>query len=302
MPMICYAPREFRGGSLEIIEKANEIIAEYQAEGYELTLRQLYYQFVARDLIPNRQTEYKRLGSIINDARLAELIDWHAIEDRTRNITEWQAWEDPAAVVSEGASSFAVDRWENQPYRVEVWVEKEALAGIFHRVCGELGIPYFSCRGYVSQSEMWSAARRLYGYARGGQTPIVLHFGDHDPSGIDMTRDIIDRLQMFEASTQLERLALNMEQVDAYGPPPNPAKITDSRFQSYMAIFGRESWELDALDPPVLAALVRDYVTEIRDEALWAETMEREQEGRRLLMLASDNWDEVADFVRGLES
>ena len=74
---------KFRASSLAIIDQANEIIDEYQADGYDLTLRQLYYQFVARNLIPNSQSEYNKLGTAINNGRLAGLIDWDAIKDRT---------------------------------------------------------------------------------------------------------------------------------------------------------------------------------------------------------------------------
>lgn len=86
MPKISYIEKRFRSETLEIIDQANAIITEYEAQGFDLTLRQLYYQFVARDLIPNTQRDYKRLGSIVNDARLAGLIDWASIVDRTRNL------------------------------------------------------------------------------------------------------------------------------------------------------------------------------------------------------------------------
>ena len=84
--LITYTPKRFSAGSLAMIEKANEIIADYAAQGFTLTLRQLYYQFVSKDLLPNKQAEYKRLGSVINDARMAGMLDWEAIEDRTRNV------------------------------------------------------------------------------------------------------------------------------------------------------------------------------------------------------------------------
>lgn len=134
-------------------------------------------------------------------------------------------WDDPADWIRSGARQFAIDKWATQPYRLEVWIEKDALAGVFRRVCSELQVPYFSCRGYTSQSEMWEAAQRLARWEQAGQTPIVFHFGDHDPSGIDMTRDIKDRLDLFGASgachIDLRRLALNMDQVEQYSPPPN---------------------------------------------------------------------------------
>lgn len=295
---IAYIERSFRPDSLALIERANEIIDEYLAEGYQLTLRQLYYQFVARDLIANKQSEYKRLGSVINDGRLAGLIDWEAIEDRTRNLESLSHWDDPPEIMRAVASQYLTDRWANQPCRVEVWIEKEALAGVFERVCRELDVPYLSCRGYTSQSEMWAASERLKAYLGSGQDVYILHFGDHDPSGIDMTRDIIDRLAIFGCPLELKRLALNMDQVEEYEPPPNPAKTTDSRFASYIARFGDESWELDALEPQVLAGLVRDSITELLDRQQWAADTEAMEADKAALEAVARRWRSVEKFVR----
>jgi hypothetical protein len=167
------------------------------------------------------------------------------------------------------------------------------LAGVFQRVCDELRVPFFACRGYTSQSEMWAAAQRLKGYTQRRQTPVIFHFGDHDPSGVDMTRDIIDRLTLFMGGLKVERLALNMDQVEEYEPPPNPAKITDSRADAYIAQFGNESWELDALDPNTLAGLVRDAVEAVRDQTKWDAAVEREQQARKQLETVSSRWEEI---------
>jgi hypothetical protein len=293
MPTICYTPRKFSAEVLKIIERANAIIGEYQAQGYNLTLRQLYYQFVARDLLPNNVQSYKRLGSIINDGRLAGLIDWNAIEDRTRNLHTLATWDSPSDIVSACASQFRTPKWQDQPYYVEVWIEKEALAGVFERVCDELEVPFFACRGYTSQSEMWVAGQRLKRAEESGKEVVILHFGDHDPSGVDMTRDITDRLGLFMGGTEVKRLALNMDQVEEYEPPPNPAKITDSRAEGYISVYGDESWELDALEPDVLAGLVRDFVESVRDQEAWEEALEQERESRRLLGQVSERWDRI---------
>ena len=264
-----YINKRFRQESLEIITQASEIIREYRQQGFSLTLRQLYYQFVARDLIPNSQRSYKRLGSIINDARLAGLIDWSAIEDRTRNMQGNPHWETPRDLIESARAQYGIDMWQNQPERVEVWIEKEALVGVISRVCGELDVNYFACRGYVSQSEQWRAGLRSRDT---DQHKVILHFGDHDPSGIDMTRDNLDRLSMFSfGNVSVERIALNMDQVEEYGPPPNPAKVTDSRFEDYLREYGPESWELDALEPKVITQLITDHVLAHRDSDLWEE-------------------------------
>ena len=290
MPTIEYIPKRFGATTLAIIEQANAIIAEYTADGYKLTLRQLYYQFVSRDLIANKQSEYKRLGSIINDARLAGMIDWLAIEDRTRNIVRQPAWDSEASIVRACADQFAMDKWADQDIRPQVWIEKEALAGVVERPCRELNISYFCCRGYVSQSEMWDAAQRLVITARNGQTPFILYFGDHDPSGIDMTRDIVDRIAMFagEHTVRLKRMALNFDQIEQYSPPPNPAKQTDSRFDAYTVLHGDQSWELDALDPKTIGDLIRDEIESVRDAKKWNAICERELRGRAELSKVAD--------------
>lgn len=288
MPKIAYIEKTFRGKTLNLINLANQIIQEYQSQGYDLTLRQLYYQLVARDIIPNNQKEYKRLGAILNDARLAGLVDWKSLVDRTRNLRGNQHWESPAQIVQAAVNSYRRDRWQGQGFRLEVWVEKDALIGVIGRVCGRLDIPFFSCRGYTSASEMWTAGQRLRSYAQNGQDPIVLHLGDHDPSGIDMTRDIEERLELFaDTAVTIERIALNRDQIDQYKPPPNPAKLTDSRADGYIAKHGRSSWELDALDPNTLTQLITEWANRYIDQSAWEQVELLEAEHREMLTEAA---------------
>lgn len=294
---IQYVDRKFRAATLAIIEQANKIIAEYAGQGFDLTLRQLYYQFVSRDLIPNTQRSYNNLGSIINDARLAGLVDWDAIVDRTRNVQSLSHWNSPREIIGAVSHSYHVDMWESQPVRPEVWIEKDALAGVFAGVCREFDVPYFSCRGYTSQSEMWAASQRLLQWKKLRQRPIILHFGDHDPSGKDMTRDIIDRMKLFMGGVELRRLALNMDQVNQYNPPPNPAKSTDARYATYTEEYGDKSWELDALEPAVLEELVRNAVHGLMYPDIWEGDMKRQAAGRDQLKRVSDKWNSVVTFI-----
>lgn len=293
MPKIKYKDLNLQPSTLKLVKTCNEIIAEYQAQGFTLTLRQLYYQLVSRDIIANRQREYKRLGSIVNDARLAGLIDWLTIEDRTRNLRGLAHWDSPNEIVESCAAQFRVDMWEGQDWRPEVWIEKDALVGVIERICDEFDVPYFSCRGYTSQSEMWIASRRLQKHVSGEQVPIIFHFGDHDPSGKDMTRDITDRLELFMGGLEVKRLALNMDQVEKYEPPPNP------RYGAYIAEFGDESWELDALEPSVIAALIRGAISALINQSLWDERKREVEKNRRLLGLVAEKWQSVAKHVQG---
>lgn len=290
---INWAPR---GETYDIVTQANTICANYQEQGYDLTLRQLYYQFVARDIIPNTHRSYKRLGSIVDSARLAGLLDWDYIVDRTRNVYRTDGDDiSPADATRKTAERYARELWANQPNHVEVWVEKEALAGVVERAAAAMGVHYFSCRGYVSQSEMHAAGMRFRRYRRDGKKGYIIHLGDHDPSGIDMTRDIRTRLDMFCRGfpPEVRRIALNMDQVEEFNPPPNFAKTTDSRFDSYLREFGEDSWELDALDPATLNDLIIDEVIGLRDAELWEEAHEEQEEERAQLTAIADNWNIV---------
>lgn len=313
MAKVCYVAKKFSPAVLSIINDADRVVTEYREQGYSLTLRQLYYQFIARDLFPdtwidveynrknnlpddtkNTQKNYSRLGGIINNGRLAGEIDWSAIEDRTRNLERNSHWTSPGSVIRSAADGYAIDKWKNQKHRLEVWVEKEALSGVFDEICSDLDTPFFACRGYVSQSEMWRAAQRMIRWEKKGQETIVLHFGDHDPSGLDMTRDIQDRLSLFGARTEVVRMALTWDQIQLHQPPPNPAKGTDARFRSYQEEYGDESWELDALEPATLVGLVQDGVFDYRDPDKWGELYRREETERAQLQAAADDWDEIA--------
>lgn len=301
MPKIQYKEINFRGKSLELIELINQVVDEYSSQGYELTLRQTYYQLVARGYIPNNERSYKNIGNLINDGRLAGLIDWHSITDRTRNLRKNSHWTTPSSVIESAMYSYMLDKWEGQPNYVEVWVEKDALVDIVGQACGSIDTPFFSCRGYTSQSEMWAAAQRFIRQNRIRDNCFIIHLGDHDPSGIDMTRDIQERLWMFGADVEVKRVALTMEQVQTYNPPPNPAKITDSRCGKYIEEFGDESWELDALEPQMMTRLIRDEVTALRDDDTYYAVCEREAKEKEELRMISRRYGEAVTYLKESE-
>lgn len=309
--------QKFAPSTRLIINRAEVICDDYARQGYGLTLRQLYYQFVSRGYIANKQSEYDRLGTIINDARLAGLINWKHLEDRTRNLASTLHFVDPADRIEFSSRAYQIDKWERQENYVEVWVEKEALAGVVEQAARRLDVPHFACRGYVSQSEMWSAGQRLKEKAEEGKHPVIIHLGDHDPSGIDMTRDNEDRLAMFmtdglsdgdnedmkamisdvKESFTVDRIALNMDQIQQYNPPPNPAKITDSRASAYIEKYGGSSWELDALSPAQLDALITDAIRGYMDTTLFDQDLEREKTERAQLVEVSNRWEEIVEFM-----
>lgn len=313
MPRIAYEDNTMRADALAIANQADEIARSYAAQGYDLTLRQLYYVFVSSGRTAswgtghNTERSYKRLGSIVDKARMCGLLDWNHITDRSRALHGTTHWDDPGSVIDSAAYGYRNDKWRDQPNRVELWVEKEALAGVLARVANRRDLDYFACKGYTSSSAMWRAARRIAGYIEDGQSVTILHLGDHDPSGIDMTRDIRDRLVTFlthdvsprAARTELEvrRIALNRDQVDLYRPPPNPAKLSDSRAEAYVAEHGNSSWELDALPPDVLDALIMEHVDTLIDAGLFRDAEASERADRDRLELAAANWPAIAEHI-----
>ncbi len=288
-----FISKNFKDETLDTISQVNAILSEYRSQGYDLTVRQVYYQLVAKDMIPNNLKSYNRIKSVISNGRLAGLIDWSMIVDRGRPVIFPSHWDSPADIVRSAAQGFRIDKWEEQASHVEVMVEKQALEGVLIPVCEELDVRFTANKGYSSQSAMYRAGQRLKDAITYGKDVYVMYLGDHDPSGLDMDRDILERLSLFAGETiySVERLALTYEQIETYGPPRNPAKMTDSRAKAYVMEFGDSSWELDALEPKVLADKLRQAVWEVRDDELWAEAVEREDEMKAELQEFADNYE-----------
>jgi len=288
-----FTPHNFSAAAMGTIDRCNGILDEYRAQGFRLSLRQLYYQLVARAIIPNNVNSYKNLGNLVSNARQAGLIDWDMIEDRNRETITPAHWDSPAQIVRAAARGFRIDKWAEQDYHVEVMVEKDALSGVLGPVCAELDISITANKGYSSSSTMYEIGRSLHHIAKNKDVTII-YLGDHDPSGIDMTRDVTDRLAMYSETQpgdlEVKRLALNFDQIEQWGPPENPAKQTDSRFASYAATFGNSSWELDAVEPAQLATLIRDIVANRRDEDVWQRAVERENRMRADLQAFADSY------------
>lgn len=289
-----FITKRFSPSAYEMIDTINQILDEYKAQGFRLSLRQLYYQLVARAYVENTVNSYKRVGNIVSDARQAGLVDWDMIEDRGRETVSVGHWSSPADIVRAAANQFRIDKWKDQPYHIEVMVEKDALSGVLEPVCRELDISITANKGYSSSSTMYEIGQRLLNLHCLRKDILIIYLGDHDPSGIDMTRDVVDRLTMYseldEGDLEVVRIALNWNQVEEWKPPENPAKQTDSRFASYAAKFGQSSWELDAVEPVQLAGLVRGLVQARRIDSLWNKAVEHENRMRADLMAFANTY------------
>lgn len=281
-----YQSFNFGAEKVRLIELCDGILSEYIDAGYTITVRTLYYQMVARDIIPNTERSYKNLTVLVNDARMAGLLDWDVIEDRGRRPVVRSRWGTGKEFLESVAPQYHTDLWHDQESRVFVVVEKDALAGVLERTCNAFDVPMLAAKGYPSASSVRDLVRDQMMQFE-GQRIIMLHLGDHDPSGLDMSRDLENRLRIFgEDFLELEfcRIALNMVQVEEVRPPPNPAKVTDSRFAGYQREFGDESWELDALTPQYLNAMLEQHIREYIDEDNWAATTGEIEEVREKLL------------------
>lgn len=175
----------------------NEIIEEYRRQKYILTLRQLYYQLVTRDVIPNKSSEYSKLSTLLKEGRMGGIVDWDAIEDRLRKPSQPASWDTPADAMDSLIAQYKKPRMFGQDNYIEVWVEKDALSGVLKRVTEPYHIPILVNRGYSSASAMYDSYRRFESALGRKQKVTVLYLGDFDPSGIDMIRDIKDRISEF---------------------------------------------------------------------------------------------------------
>jgi len=287
-----------RSEALATLGHAHTIAAEYDGN---LTVRQLYYQLVAQGFIPNSQKSYQRIVSILTDARLSGDFPFEWLIDRTREARPGR-FVGNQDDVDDALSSAADDlrrapeawlhraRWYGQPTHVSVWVEKEALMGVFEAPCERLGVAWFVLRGYSSLSALSQWVDNTAEACSEGDVreAVVLYFGDHDPDGWEIPRsaernvEAIARVRGIDLPpVTFERVALLGDQIRRFKPPPFPAKETSSRFESYVREHGMtNAWELDALRPDVLQKLIVDGVEAHFDESIHEENSETIAEAR----------------------
>ena len=280
----------------DMLVRINSIIEDYSKQGYRLTLRQLYYQLVSRAVIPNNVKEYAKLSSLLTHGRMAGIVDWDAIEDRLRVPDKPASWDAPQEIIKSAASQYRRDRMEGQKVHIEVWVEKDALSGVLKRITHKFGVDLMVNRGYSSTTAMHDAYKRFQEAWDDEKKVIVLYLGDHDPSGLDMVRDIRKRIDTFfgeptdDDNLEVVRVALTGGQIKQYNPPPNPAKRSDPRAVKYIEQFGNQSWEVDALPPEVLNKLVTNGIVELIDTKKFNKVLEQEEVEQKQLLKVAEEW------------
>lgn len=261
----------------QLIAIAHEILATH----HPMTVRQVYYQLVSRQVIENSRSQYQRVSKALVLARQEGLIPWDWLEDRLRKPRHVSMWDSLGQFASDAAASFRLDVWDTQPTYLECWLEKDALSGIFEDVLHRYGVTLNVGRGYDGWDSIRNASQRL---SSDGDT--VLYFGDFDPSGEDMVRSLRDRLAYFDCSPQVIKCALTAEDIKRYKLPPDLAKTTDSRRSAFVQKHGDVSVELDALPADALRQRLIDEVEERMDLSALAAVRELEATERARLVSA----------------
>ena len=272
-----FRKHKFQNKNLYLIEKISQILEEFKQEGIKVTLRQLYYQLVARGIIQNKVDVYNKLSTLLTDARYAGIVDWEAVEDRGRVPHTPNTFEDINDLIKAAAQSYQLDRWEGQEYYVELWTEKDALVSVISPITKKYQVSVCINKGYTSASSIYNSAQRFLEQQEGKKC-ILLYLGDHDASGLDMDRDIKSRLTEFGVDVEVVRIGLTMEQIQEYNPPENPAKKTDPRSKNYSKIFGEKSWEVDALRTDVLQNLIETSIRKYLDVDKYNAIIDKEKE------------------------
>lgn len=264
-----------------IIEQALDVLSRY--EPGVLTIRALHYQLVSRGMTNDIQ-HYKRVVAATGVARWDGRIGFDAFSDRERSMA-CRTKGEPVylekeidtgkAQVRAWMNAYYRNRWENQPYYPEVFIEKKALEGVFYKTCKTYDIALGACKGYPSLTFLHEASIRFrYAESRGKQ-PVIIYFGDYDPSGEDIPRALKENLENLGVeSIMVQRVCLNEDQVVAWGLPPAPTKATDSRSVHWD---GLGQVELDAVRPEKLMALLENAIEDIFDQDLYEELKETER-------------------------
>jgi hypothetical protein len=253
---------------------------EVVAEDSPMTVRQVFYRMVAIGVIEKSENEYQNtVGRLLLKLRREKRIPYRWIADETRWVRKSQRYDSMEAALLDTASTYRRALWRQMPAYVEVWVEKEALAGVIVQVTDQWDVPLMVCKGFASESYLYSAAEAIKGY---GKPAYLYLLTDHDPSGLAIASDIERRIRGFapDCEINVERLAVTEEQIDRWSLPTRPTKTSDSRARSFQG----GSVDLDAIPPAHLRNLVRRAITRHIDPDVLDMTRQIERQERKGLM------------------
>jgi len=290
--------RLFRGNNRSLAASVIGIIEDLE-DYWPLTVRQVYYQCVAKLLISNDHKKYKAMSVMAATLRRHDLVTWDAIEDRTRRTTDKRGVSDLQAFIK-GQTEFLLDwryyhrcRVQEQDFYIEVATEKDALASIIEEVAWPYCVRLNVCKGQVSATMVKQMADRFQKARLLGKTPLLLYFGDLDPSGVAIPKAIQSKLVEFHSTfIELIRVALNPDHLSQYDLPVSPdvAKKLDPNYKKWIIEYGdTPPTELDALHPKDLKELVKSSIEDNLDMGAFREQMEIEHEERITLKIMRRN-------------
>lgn len=270
----CFITKRFNGSSKSVLEFISKALDKNSAEGYSVTLRQMFYLAVNANVMENEEREYKRLCSIVSDARLAGLIDWESFPDMMRQTRIVETFSNTASFLNTIDEQYYEDLWKYQKNHVEVWVEKDGLIGTLERTCKLYRVPLFVSRGFSSHHSMYEASLRLRNKIKKGKQVILLQVGDFDRNGLLMSEDSIKRIRMFAKSDAIDsvRVCLNEDQIRYYNVPKDPRSTSRE-----------DRWEVDAIDPASLNRLVMSSIAYYGEGELFTKATAQESANRQAL-------------------
>jgi len=267
-----------------IVDATNKIFHQYTVR---LTVRQIYYRLISPpfQLFANKMSNYKGFDKILTRAREKGDVNWRRIEDRSRTtIGGDSGFENPESFMefvlrrTKGLwESYSRPAWREQSQYVEVWVEKDALAALVSNVANEYNVLTYPSRGYSSFTRVKEAIEDRFNEVSEERGIIIIHLTDHDPSGLDMTRDIEKRISEYMEESErvtMHRVALTLDQVKNFNLASNPTKKADPRSADYLLAVGDQCWELDALPPDELEKIVKRSIIRFIDMDAWNENVE----------------------------
>jgi hypothetical protein len=297
-----FIDHKFQKKTWKKLNEAYKIVKEYQDQDLILTVRQIYYQLMRRGIIvvnkDDKGKEYNKIIDLLNKGRLTGLIDWDAFEDRLRKPHLPYCATDIQDAFGDIVNQYRINLQEGQNNYIEVWTEKDALSGIIKSITEKYHVNMAIDRGYSGVGALYGAHNRFKEVE--ADKIYVLYIGDHDPSGLDMLRDIRDRIQIFNQDRfydfELIQVALTRDQVREYNLPPNFAKESDKRYKAYVEATGdKECWEIDALEPGVLQKLISANIERLIDIGKFNKLVniqERDRSEMKTKLKSIGLWDE----------
>jgi hypothetical protein len=249
------------------------------------TIRQLFYRLTVEGVIAKTEAEYKTVVRLTGEMRRAGDLPFDWIADSTRWMRKPTTYDSIESALQITARTYRRSLWAENHQYVEIWIEKEALAGVVVDVTDEFDVPLMVTRGYPSLSFVQSAAEAMN--AR-DQFTSVYYLGDHDPSGVDISRKLEEDLIDFtDGRVSFERIAVTEHQILDLALPSRPTKKTDTRSKNFIG----ESVELDAIPATALRDLVRDAIEDHVDEHQLKILQKTEAEERRQLLEMAETFN-----------